>query len=47
VAVGGTEDEAVQLIREAIELHLADLRRTGQLIPTPASIGRSVQVAAA
>lgn len=47
VAIGETEQEAMQLIREAIEIHLADLRSTGQPIPAPTSIGRSVQVAAA
>ncbi len=47
IAVGDTEEEALQLIREAIELHLADMRRTGQPIPNPSSTGRFVQVVAA
>lgn len=47
VAVGGTEEEALALIREAIELHLDDLKRRGQPVPQPSSIGQVVEVAAA
>jgi predicted RNase H-like HicB family nuclease len=47
VAVGDTEEEVLQLIREAIELHLEDLKQTGQPIPHPSSTSRLVQVAAA
>jgi len=38
VAAAGTVDELRQLIHEAIELHLADMRATGQSIPQPSSI---------
>jgi predicted RNase H-like HicB family nuclease len=38
VAAAGTTDETRQLIREAIELHLADIRATGQSIPQPSSM---------
>jgi len=38
VATAETVDETRQLIREAIELHLADMRATGQPIPQPSSI---------
>lgn len=38
VATAKTIDETRQLIREAIELHLADMRATGQPIPQPSSI---------
>ena len=47
VAVGSTEEEVLKLIREAMELHLADLRRTGQPIPEPSSTSQFVQVVAA
>lgn len=34
--VGETEDEAHELIREAIEFHIDSLREDGQPVPTPA-----------
>ena len=37
VAVGETRDEAKQLIREAIELHIESLRDHGEAIPRPHS----------
>lgn len=37
VAVGETRDEAKQLIREAIELHIESLREHGEPIPQPHS----------
>ena len=43
VAVGKTRDEAKQLIREAIELHIESLRDHGEAIPQPHS---SVEVIA-
>jgi len=43
VAVGETRDEAKQLIREAIELHIESLRDHGEAIPQPDS---SVEVIA-
>jgi predicted RNase H-like HicB family nuclease len=33
IAVGETEEEALALIREAIELHLQDMRQRGEPIP--------------
>jgi predicted RNase H-like HicB family nuclease len=47
VAVGDTEEEVLQLIQEAIELHPEDLKRTGRPIARPSSISRFVKVAAA
>ncbi|MGH7725587.1 MAG: type II toxin-antitoxin system HicB family antitoxin [Candidatus Eiseniibacteriota bacterium] len=47
VAVGETRDEAVQLIREAIALHIEGLRRQGLPIPKPTSEGEFVDVEAA
>lgn len=37
VAVGDSEAEVRQLIREAIELHLQSMREDGDPIPEPAS----------
>jgi predicted RNase H-like HicB family nuclease len=46
IAVGETRQEALALVREAIELHLADLRETGRVIPHPSSTGELVEVPA-
>lgn len=43
VAVGDTEQEVKQLIREAIELHLEDMRSRGEPIPSPSSAGEYVE----
>jgi predicted RNase H-like HicB family nuclease len=37
VAVGETENEVRQLIREAIEFHLDGLREDGEAIPPPSA----------
>jgi len=47
VAVGETRDEVLDLIREAIALHLEALREDGQPIPLPSSSGELVDVQAA
>lgn len=44
VAVGETKDEAMELIREAIELHLESLRENGDVIPQPHSSVQKVAV---
>ena len=44
VAVGETKDEAMQLIREAIELHIESLRENGDEVPVPHSIVEKVAV---
>jgi predicted RNase H-like HicB family nuclease len=43
VAVGETADEVKQLIREAIDLHIADLRDQGQPIPPPTAASEYVE----
>jgi predicted RNase H-like HicB family nuclease len=45
VATGATMEETEQLIREAIELHLAGLREDGLPIPQPSSQVVYVEVA--
>ena len=47
VAVGESREEALRLIREAIELHLDGLKRGGLPIPAPSSEGEIVEVGAA
>jgi predicted RNase H-like HicB family nuclease len=42
---GSTIDETRQLVREAIEMHIDDLRATGQPIPPAASQTDYVEVA--
>jgi len=37
IATGKTRAETEKLIREAIELHVAFVRREGQVVPEPAS----------
>ena len=46
IAVGETRAEVVQLIQEAIELHLQGLREHGECIPSPLSTVEIVSVAA-
>lgn len=47
VAVGETREEALRLIREAIEFHIQGLREDGLPIPEPCSEGEVVEVGAA
>jgi len=46
VAVGETRNEVVQLIQEAIEMHLQGLLEQGENIPPPSSSIEFVNVAA-
>lgn len=47
VAVGETREEALELIREAIELHIQGLENEGLPVPEPRSEGEVVEVGAA
>ena len=47
VAVGETREEVLQLIREAIELHIDGLKEDGLPVPVPSSEGEFVEVGAA
>ncbi len=47
VAVGETREEALKLIREAIEFHLDGMKEDGDPIPEPHSHSEVVQVNAA
>jgi len=45
VAAADTEEETLVLMKEALELHIEDMRERGELIPPPSEI-REVEVAA-
>jgi predicted RNase H-like HicB family nuclease len=47
IAVGDSEAEVLSLIREAIELHLEDLREQGEAVPSPSSKSALIEVDAA
>jgi predicted RNase H-like HicB family nuclease len=47
VAAGETKAEVLSLIREAIELHLEDLKNSGESIPAPSSSSELIEVDAA
>jgi predicted RNase H-like HicB family nuclease len=47
IAVGETRDEALELIREAIEFHIEGLRQDGLTVPAPCSESEFVEVSAA
>ena len=47
VAAGESRDEVLQLIREAIQLHLQGLKEEGLPIPEPRSEGEIVEIGAA
>jgi predicted RNase H-like HicB family nuclease len=44
IAVGETRTEALDLIREAIELHIENMRENGEAVPTPHSFVEKVAV---
>lgn len=46
IAVGETREEALRLIREAIEFHIDGLKQDGLPVPTPNSQGEVVEVGA-
>jgi predicted RNase H-like HicB family nuclease len=47
VAAGESKEEALALIREAIELHIEAMREDGLELPEPSSSGEYVEVGAA
>ena len=44
VAAGDTREEVQSLIREAVQLHVEDMRRRGYPIPEPAAAGETVEL---
>ena len=47
IAAGESREEALTLIREAIEFHLEGLKEDGQSVPDPSSSSEVVEVEAA
>ena len=47
VAAAATREEALALIREAIEFHIEGLKQNGQPVPPPSSTGEIIDVHAA
>ena len=47
VAVGSSRGEVLELIREAIELHIEGMQHDGKPVPAPSSVSAVVQVRAA
>jgi predicted RNase H-like HicB family nuclease len=47
VAVGETQEEVLQLMQEAIEIHLEGLKEEGLPIPSPTSSSEYIEVSAA
>mgnify|MGYP000907640193 CR=1 FL=1 len=47
VTTGTSPDEALQLMREAIALHIEAMARDGQPVPAPTSRGAVVDIGAA
>ena len=46
VATGKTKVQVKKLIREAIELHIASLKRHGDPVPEPTTVADSITVSA-
>jgi predicted RNase H-like HicB family nuclease len=44
VAAADTEEETIRLMKEALEMHVEDMRQRGELIPQP-SAAREIEVA--
>lgn len=44
VAVGESREEVLELIREAIELHIESLRDNGEAVPQPHSLVEKIAV---
>lgn len=44
VAVGETREEALQLIREAVDFHIESLRENGEPVPSPSATAEKIAV---
>lgn len=44
IAAGKTRDEALELIKEAIEFHIEGLLKAGEPVPPPSSTGELIEV---
>jgi len=46
IAAGATREEVLELIKDAIELHIEGLREAGEQVPPPSSASEFVEVGA-
>ena len=46
ITAGSSQDEVLQLIREAIEMHIEAMVKDGESVPAPASRAALVEIAA-
>jgi len=44
VAVGESREETLSLIREAVELHIENLRQNGEPVPSPSATAEKIAV---
>ena len=44
VAAAGTEEETIRLMKEAMEMHIEDMRQRGEPVPRPSTV-REIEVA--
>ncbi len=47
IAAGGTHEEVLRLIKDAIEFHIEGLRDAGDAVPLPSSVSEFIEVNAA
>ena len=47
IAAGGTREEVLRLVREAIAFHIEGLHEAGEAVPDPSSEGEIIEVDAA
>ena len=47
IAAGDTREEALALIRDAIEFHIEGLKQSGHPVPKPSSTGEVIDIHAA
>jgi len=45
VAAADTESETVELMKEALEMHIEDMRTRGEIIPPQTSFPREIEIA--
>jgi len=47
IAAGATREEVLELIKDAIEVHIEGLREAGERVPPPSSVSEFVEIGAA
>ena len=44
IAAGSSREEVLQLIKEAIQLHIESLQESGESVPQPSSVSEFIEV---